>query len=84
MLEVVPRPWTGDALCIEHPEVTFFPIQGQSVKPAKAICRRCLVRDECRAWALDTKVEYGVWGGLSARERRIMLEARRPIDDGDQ
>jgi WhiB family redox-sensing transcriptional regulator len=65
--------WTKDALCPEYPHVSFFPQRGESSGEAKAICRRCLVQEECLAYALtthSTATDHGVWGGLSARERR--------------
>ena len=43
-----PTPWAADALCVEYPEVEFFPERGQDSRPAKAVCARCLVRFECR------------------------------------
>jgi WhiB family redox-sensing transcriptional regulator len=48
---------------------------------AKAVCRECPVRDECLAYALDHREHDGVWGGLSARERRRLLQAR-PAEAG--
>lgn len=62
--------WQRDALCIEHPEVEFFIERGASSEPAKAVCRGCLVRSECLAYALDEGIKQGIWGGLSERERR--------------
>lgn len=61
--------WQADALCHEHPDVTWFPGRGQSTAPAKAICGRCLVRSECLAYALEHDLQ-GVWGGTSDAERR--------------
>ncbi len=66
--------WHADAACREHPEVVFFPELGQSSAPAKAVCERCLVRDECRAHALADPTLNGVWGAMSEPERR---EARK-------
>ena len=47
-----PTPWAADALCVEYPEVEFFPERGQDSRPAKAVCARCLVRFECRDYAI--------------------------------
>ncbi|MGW1617353.1 WhiB family transcriptional regulator [Streptomyces sp. NPDC002285] len=44
---------------------------------AKAVCSGCLVRTECLAYALDNRIEHGVWGGMTERERRA-LRRRRP------
>jgi WhiB family transcriptional regulator, redox-sensing transcriptional regulator len=54
----------------------FFPELGQGSKQAKAICAGCDVRDTCLAWALDNDVQFGIWGGLSTRERRALTRKR--------
>jgi WhiB family transcriptional regulator, redox-sensing transcriptional regulator len=71
---VDPPRWHADALCREHPEVDWFPTRGESTEPAKAICRRCLVKTECATWAYGRLDEAGVWGGTSAGDR---AQARR-------
>jgi WhiB family redox-sensing transcriptional regulator len=63
--------WQRDGLCLEHPELSWFPSKGQPTAPAKAVCSRCLVRPECLAFAIDND-ERGVWGGTSEAERRAM------------
>lgn len=73
LLDLLQRPaWHRDAACKEHPEVEFFPVRGQSTRPAKALCAGCLVRQECAAYAFDHdppgRVD-GVWGGLSGPDR---------------
>jgi WhiB family redox-sensing transcriptional regulator len=70
------EPWQRDALCREHPEVEFFIERGASSAPAKALCQRCAVRDECLAYALEHGIRHGVWGGLSERERRRIKRER--------
>lgn len=60
--------WMADALCREHPELSWFPEEGESVKPMAEICERCAVREECAAYGAGER--YGVWAGTSARERR--------------
>lgn len=64
------QPWWADALCREYPDVAFFPGLGQSTAPAKDVCSRCLVRDECLAAAVELDEPAGVWGGTSQPERR--------------
>jgi WhiB family transcriptional regulator, redox-sensing transcriptional regulator len=65
-------PWQRDALCREYVgRVNFFPRLRESVEPARAVCRRCLVREACLEFALEHDERSGVWGGLSARERRF-------------
>ena len=72
LLELLDRPaWQRDALCREYVgKVNFFPGRGEPSADAKALCQRCLVRPECLLYALEHDEPYGVWGGLSARERR--------------
>jgi WhiB family redox-sensing transcriptional regulator len=52
-------------------------VQGAAQNRAKVICRACPVRVQCLADALDNRVEFGVWGGMTERERRALLR-RRP------
>ena len=74
LCELTRRPaWHRDAACRGYADL-FFPTRGQAIEPAKAICARCLVRDECLAAALEMG-DGGVWGGTSASERKKL---RRP------
>lgn len=68
--------WTAGAACRgSDPDALF--VQGAAQNRAKAVCFGCPVRAECLADALDNRVEFGVWGGLTERERRALLR-RRP------
>jgi WhiB family transcriptional regulator, redox-sensing transcriptional regulator len=69
-------PWVRDALCLEHPEVDFFPALYESNEPAKAVCAECLVRAECRDAGIEGD-EVGIWGGTTGRERQRLRLARR-------
>ena len=64
-----------DALCRDYPPQMFFPGTGASFEPAREVCGRCLVRDDCLAFALEHEEPDGCWGGLSGQERRAL--ARR-------
>ncbi len=64
------------ALCKEVDPGCFFPERGQSTAPAKAVCRRCPVREECLTLALARDERFGVWGGLSEPERRALHKGR--------
>jgi WhiB family redox-sensing transcriptional regulator len=55
----------------------FFPNDGVGVQVAQRICAECSVRAECLDYALDNRVDHGVWGGASERERRRLLRQRR-------
>jgi WhiB family redox-sensing transcriptional regulator len=66
-------PWRRDALCREpaYSDVTWFPTRGEDAEPARAVCQRCAVQEECAAFmgALGGRLE-GVWAGTSGRDRR--------------
>jgi WhiB family transcriptional regulator, redox-sensing transcriptional regulator len=62
--------WRDYALCAQTDPDAFFPEKGVPSAPAKAVCRACFVRAECLGYALATDQRWGVWGGLSERERR--------------
>jgi WhiB family redox-sensing transcriptional regulator len=64
--------WVSLARCVETDPEVFFPEKGGSTRAAKAICRGCEVREECLAEALVCDERFGVWGGLSERERRVL------------
>jgi WhiB family redox-sensing transcriptional regulator len=55
----------------------FFPSNGVGVEAAQRTCAGCPVRDECLEYALVNRIEQGVWGGASERERRRILRQRR-------
>jgi WhiB family transcriptional regulator, redox-sensing transcriptional regulator len=67
---LMPEPWTAEALCQETEPELFFPERGGSTQAAKAVCEACDVREECLAYALSRRERFGIWGGLSERERR--------------
>ncbi|TDO18159.1 transcription factor WhiB [Mycobacterium sp. BK086] len=76
-INVVEEPWVRDALCSETDPEAFFPIPGGSTREAKRICLRCVVRDDCLEYALAHDERFGVWGGMSERERRRMKRKLR-------
>jgi WhiB family transcriptional regulator, redox-sensing transcriptional regulator len=63
-------PWAEEALCAYVDPDVFFPEKGGSSREAKRICAQCAVRDECLDYALANDERFGIWGGLSERERR--------------
>ena len=68
--------WSAQAACrATDPDALF--VQGAAQNRAKALCLGCPVRTECLADALDNRIEFGVWGGMTERERRALLR-RRP------
>jgi WhiB family redox-sensing transcriptional regulator len=62
--------WQERALCAQTDPEAFFPEKGGSTREAKRICSGCDVRSECLEYALAHDERFGIWGGLSERERR--------------
>lgn len=62
--------WHEQALCAETDPEAFFPEKGGSTRDAKRICQGCAVRLDCLDYALANDERFGIWGGLSERERR--------------
>ncbi|MGH3803830.1 MAG: WhiB family transcriptional regulator [Pseudonocardiaceae bacterium] len=62
--------WQDNALCAQTDPEAFFPEKGGSTREAKRICVNCEVRTECLEYALAHDERFGIWGGLSERERR--------------
>jgi len=71
--------WHDLARCAETDPEIFFPEKGESVRPAKRVCAGCEVRAECLQDALDRGERFGVWGGLSERERRVLASQPSPV-----
>jgi WhiB family transcriptional regulator, redox-sensing transcriptional regulator len=68
--------WAAQGACRgSDPDALF--VQGAAQNRAKLVCLSCPVRTECLSDALDSKIEFGVWGGMTERERRALLK-RRP------
>ena len=65
-----PDQWQDRALCAQTDPEAFFPEKGGSTREAKKICMSCEVRSECLEYALEHDERFGIWGGLSERERR--------------
>ncbi len=75
-LSPLSQEWTGAAACrTTDPDELF--VTGAAQNRAKIVCQACPVRTECLSDALDNRVEFGVWGGMTERERRALLR-RRP------
>ncbi|SNT34205.1 WhiB family transcriptional regulator, redox-sensing transcriptional regulator [Rhodococcoides kyotonense] len=70
MFEEIEDQWQERALCAQTDPEAFFPEKGGSTREAKRICLGCEVKDECLEYALANDERFGIWGGLSERERR--------------
>ena len=62
--------WQERALCAQTDPEAFFPEKGGSTREAKRVCLSCEVRGDCLEYALEHDERFGIWGGLSERERR--------------
>src|SRR6266511_158376 len=76
--------WQDEANCLGVDPDLFFPERGASTREAKEVCRACVVRQECLKYALVNGEKFGIWGGLSERERRRLRRqraqaGRRPV-----
>jgi WhiB family redox-sensing transcriptional regulator len=70
------KTWQDLANCLGVDPDLFFPERGASTREAKEVCRGCVVRDECLEFALANGEKFGIWGGMSERERRRIRRAR--------
>jgi WhiB family redox-sensing transcriptional regulator len=67
--------WQERALCAQTDPEAFFPEKGGSTREAKKVCTDCEVKAECLDYALANDERFGIWGGLSERERRRLRRA---------
>ncbi len=68
--------WQGRANCMGVDPELFFPERGASTREAKEVCRGCVVQQDCLEYALTNGEKFGIWGGLSERERRRIRRSR--------
>jgi WhiB family redox-sensing transcriptional regulator len=71
--------WVSQALCRSTDPDELF-VRGAAQRKAAVICRHCPVIWECRADALDNRVEFGVWGGMTERQRRALLKQHPEVE----
>lgn len=69
--------WQDWGMCSQTSPDAFFPDKGQPTAAAKRVCATCPVQAECLEYALANNERYGVWGGLSERERHVLNQLRR-------
>lgn len=69
--------WMAEGKCRELPPDTFFPSDGVGVEVARRICATCSMQAPCLEYALRNRIDHGVWGGTSERERRRIARRRR-------
>jgi WhiB family redox-sensing transcriptional regulator len=68
--------WQARANCLGVDPDLFFPERGSSTREAKEVCRGCVVREDCLDYAIANGEKFGIWGGMSERERRKVRRAR--------
>ena len=69
--------WMALGNCRDEPPSLFFPSDGVGVEIARKLCATCPVKSPCLEYALRNRIDHGVWGGASERERRRILRQRR-------
>jgi WhiB family transcriptional regulator, redox-sensing transcriptional regulator len=69
--------WMAEGKCRDVPPSVFFPNDGVGVEAARRICAECPVKAPCLEYAVVNRVDHGVWGGASERERRRIARRRR-------
>jgi len=79
ILQTPDRSWQRQANCMGVDPDLFFPERGASTREAKEVCRGCVVREDCLEYALSNSEKFGIWGGLSERERR-KIRRRRALE----
>ena len=70
VLPVVRQTWFDRAACLQADPEVFYPEKGGSSRAAKRVCQTCPVQAECLSYALANDERFGIWGGMSERERR--------------
>lgn len=70
LFDAVEDEWQDRALCAQTDPEAFFPEKGGSTREAKRICQGCEVKADCLEYALHNDERFGIWGGMSERERR--------------
>ncbi len=68
--------WQEFSNCLGVDPDLFFPERGASTREAKEVCRGCVVKDDCLEFALANGEKFGIWGGMSERERRRIRRQR--------
>ena len=76
-MDEVQLDWMRGGNCRHYPPAAFFPSDGVGVDAARKICEGCPVKAPCLEYALAERIDHGVWGGCSERERRRILKRRR-------
>jgi WhiB family redox-sensing transcriptional regulator len=71
--------WMADGNCAHREPSLFFPSDGVGVEVARKVCGDCPVKGQCLEYAIDNRIDHGVWGGTSERERRRIIRSRSEL-----
>ncbi|MEI2640465.1 MAG: WhiB family transcriptional regulator [Microthrixaceae bacterium] len=74
--EVLDTNWMAAGNCANKSPDFFFPSDGVGVELARQVCETCPVKMQCLEYTLANRIDHGVWGGTSERERRRILKRR--------
>lgn len=66
------RPWAAFAVCRDRDSDAFFPLTPQGEREAIRVCQGCPVQMDCLEFALEAKVRFGIWGGMTEKQRRTL------------
>lgn len=66
------RPWAVFAACRDRDPDVFFPIKPEDEREAIRICQGCSVQQDCLEFALQARIRFGIWGGLTEKQRRAL------------
>ena len=66
------RPWAAFAVCRDHDPDLFFPVTPEGERDAVRICAGCPVQEDCLEFSIEAKIRFGVWGGMTEKERRSL------------
>lgn len=81
-VDVMDTSWMAYANCLGLDPDLFFPERGTSTREAKEVCRGCVARERCLAYALARVERFGIWGGLSERERKRLRSETKAAASG--
>jgi WhiB family redox-sensing transcriptional regulator len=76
--------WMLEANCRGLNASAFFPSDASGVESARRVCAECSVRTECLDYSLDNRLDHGIWGGTSERQRQRILRDRRAVGSARQ
>ncbi len=71
------RPWAAFAICKDRDPDSFFPANVQGERDAMRICNGCPVQIDCLEFAMEARIRFGVWGGMTEKQRQLLHRQSR-------